>query len=74
MQKRRHSFLEACISTAIGFAVAYLINIFVMKAFFGVIITPTQNVMVTSIFTVASIVRGYGVRRMFNWIHTKEWL
>ena len=71
MQKRRHSFLEACLSTAIGFGISFLMNIFIMSAVFGIKIDVPTNVLVTSIFTVVSIARGYGVRRLFNYLHTK---
>lgn len=67
MQTRRMSLVEAILSTAIGFAVSYDLGA-VVYPLMGWNVTPGQNAMVVAIFTVASILRGYGVRRLFNWI------
>lgn len=69
-QKKRHSFLEACISTAIGFGIAYTTNLLVMPLF-GFQITHGQNFWITCIFTGISVIRGYGVRRLFNLLHSR---
>jgi hypothetical protein len=37
---------------------------------FGHHITLAQNFWITCIFTVASVVRGYFVRRLFNRLHS----
>lgn len=57
--------IEALLGTAIGFGISLLIYQFV--------ITPMQlppgwssSALVTVIFTVVSIVRGYVLRRFFN--------
>lgn len=67
MQSRRMSLVEAALSTAIGFAVSYLLGAIVYPLM-GWAVTPGQNALVVAIFTVASIIRGYGVRRLFNWM------
>jgi hypothetical protein len=64
-QSRSMSLAEVCISTAIGFLIAYVTNAIVMPAF-GHPINATDNFWITSIFTVVSIVRGFGVRRLFE--------
>ncbi len=69
-QAKRHSLLEACISTAIGFVVAFVSNYVIMRAF-GFTLTLGQNFWITVFFTVVSVIRGYYVRRMFNYFHTK---
>ena len=73
-QKRRHSFLEACLSTAIGFVVSFILNFLVMATVFSIHLDVRTNILVTCIFTVASIARGYGVRRLFNYLHLKGYL
>ena len=73
-QRRHHSFIEACISTGIGFGVAFTANAVVFPLFFGMPISHSQNFWLTMIFTVLSIFRGYFVRRLFNYLHTKELL
>lgn len=65
MQSRLSSFVEACIGTAIGFAISVSLSMVIYPAF-GHAFTLTQNVAITAIFTAASIVRSYVVRRWFN--------
>lgn len=61
-QSRMISFIEACIGTAIGFAVSITLSIFVYPLF-GHAFTLAQNFWITAIFTVASVARTYAVRR-----------
>ena len=65
MQSRRMSALEAITSTAIGFGVSLAAGAVVFPAF-GWQLTFGENLSVTAIYTVISIVRGYLVRRLFN--------
>lgn len=65
MQSRLASLVETCASIAIGFAVSVAITAVVMPAY-GHAVTLADNVQITAIFTVASIVRGYFVRRFFD--------
>ena len=64
-QTRKGSFVEACINTAIGFWMSLILSMIVYPMF-GHTFTLSQNVGITVIFTVASIARGYVVRRFFN--------
>ena len=64
-QTRRHSLLEACASTAIGFVVA-LASQMVIYPLFGIAVSFGTNVSLTVVFTAVSVVRGYWVRRLFN--------
>jgi uncharacterized membrane protein (DUF485 family) len=70
-QTKRQSAIETAASTAIGFVVAYFTNLIVLPAF-GHPVTHGQNLGIATIFTVVSIVRGYGVRRLFNWLHRRS--
>lgn len=63
-QSRRMSLIETCASIAIGFVVSVIITALVMPAY-GHQVTLADNIQITMIFTVASIVRGYAVRRLF---------
>ena len=67
MQTRRQSLIETIAGVAIGFAVSMVLSMIVYPLH-GHRFTLTQNASITVIFTVASILRGYGVRRLFNWI------
>lgn len=64
-QSRRKSLVETATSTAIGFVVSLVLTAIVMPAF-GYPTTWAHDFWITSIFTVASIARGYCVRRMFE--------
>lgn len=64
-QTRLGSFIEACINTAIGFVVSMALSM-VVYHMFGHSFTLAQNFGITVIFTVASVSRGYAVRRWFN--------
>ena len=68
MQRRYISLIEITISTAIGFGLSYLCAAIVFPLF-GFPVTSRQNLSITGIFTLLSLVRGYGVRRLFNWLH-----
>ena len=64
-QSRRMSLIETVASIAIGFVVSLALTAFLLPAYgFGV--TFAQNLQITAAFTVASVIRGYLVRRAFN--------
>lgn len=63
-QTRRMSLVETCVSIAIGFVVSVAITAVVMPLY-GHDVTFSQNIQITLIFTVASVLRGYLVRRAF---------
>lgn len=67
MQSKKMSLVETCASTAIGYLVA-LATQMVVFPLFGLSVSLTANLWIGAIFTVVSIVRGYAVRRLFNWI------
>lgn len=64
-QSRRKSLLETIVSTAIGFAVSLILTAAVLPAF-GYQTTWAHDFWITCIFTVASVLRGYAVRRLFE--------
>ena len=65
MQTRSLSAIEAVISTAAGFLVSLALTFTVLPAF-GYAVTASHAWGITAIYTAASIVRGYIVRRLFN--------
>jgi hypothetical protein len=69
-QSRTGSMTETMANIAVGFAVSMAIQAVVLPAF-GHHITLAQNFWITCIFTVASVVRGYALRRIFNRFQTK---
>jgi hypothetical protein len=59
------SAVETAASTAIGLMVAYCTQVLVFPLF-GIEIPHSSHVAITAIFTAASVVRSYLVRRLFN--------
>ena len=64
-QTRKMSAVETVASTAIGFGVA-LATQRVVFPLFGIIVPVEHDMLIASIFTTVSIIRGYVVRRVFN--------
>lgn len=70
-QSKVMSFIESILSTAIGFGVALVTQIFVFPLF-GFEPSFTQNLLITCIFTVVSIARQFCVRRLFEALHIRR--
>lgn len=68
MQSRRQSMMETVASVTIGYVVALLSQLIIFPVF-GLEVTLTENLLIGAWFTVISIIRGYYVRRFFNWLH-----
>lgn len=64
-QSRIDSFMEAVCNTFIGFWVSLLTWIVVAWAM-EIPVTWGQNLLITGIFTIVSIIRSYVLRRLFN--------
>lgn len=64
-QSRRMSLIESIAGTAIGFVLSVFVGQVTFPAF-GHTVTLGENLGITAVFTVVSIVRGYVVRRAFN--------
>lgn len=69
-QSHRASAVEAATNIVLGFAVSVGITA-VLLPYFGHQVTLAQNVAMTSVFTVASFARAYGLRRLFNWLQVR---
>lgn len=67
-QSKRHSFLEACLSTIIGFWVA-VGSQYIIFPIFDIAVSFGTHVYMGLFFTVISIIRSYYMRRLFNWLH-----
>jgi hypothetical protein len=65
MQPRKTSLLEAITNTATGFIISLLIQLIIYPVM-KIDVRIEQNIIITSVFTVASIARGYIIRRAFN--------
>lgn len=70
-QNKKWSMIETVISVASGFVIAVVTQL-IMFPLFGVYVTIGANIQMTLIFTVISLIRGYYVRRFFNWLHDRK--
>ena len=67
MQSKKMSLIETIVSVAIGYVVALLSQIVVFPLF-DIEVSLIDNLLIGLLFTVISIIRGYYIRRLFNWI------
>jgi hypothetical protein len=65
MQKKHHSLIEAITNTLVGFLVSLCIQLIIYPVM-NIPVRIEQNVIITLVFTIASILRGYILRRIFN--------
>ena len=65
MQTKRQSFIETLTSVFVGWFISLIANMLVLPLF-GYNINLTDGLLISIIFTIISIVRGYVVRRWFN--------
>lgn len=64
-QSRKRSMVEALLNVAVGFALSLVLTALVFPMF-GYPIRLQDNLSITAIFTAASVLRSYALRRMFN--------
>lgn len=65
MQSKKHSLIESVTQTVVGLVVSFCIQL-VIYPMLNIPVTLSQNVIITAVFFVASIGRGYIIRRIFN--------
>ena len=65
-QTRSMSLIESVANTGAGFALSLLIQISLFYLM-SIETTTSQNLLMSGVFTVASLVRGYLMRRLFIW-------
>ena len=65
MQSKKESMIETLTNVGIGWFISFIANMLVLPLF-GYNINLTDGVLISIIFTIISIVRGYLIRRFFN--------
>ena len=65
MQSKKQSLIESVTQTVVGLVVSFCIQL-VIYPMLNIPVTLSQNVIITTVFFVASIGRGYIIRRIFN--------
>lgn len=68
-QTRRMSLVESIANTGAGFLVSLVLQI-LLFSLMSIETTTSQNLLMSGVFTVASLVRGYVMRRLF--LHWEE--
>lgn len=63
-QTRSMSLIESVANTGAGFLVSLVLQISLFSLM-SIETTTTQNLLMSGVFTVASLVRGYLMRRLF---------
>lgn len=64
-QSRLTSFIKSCVSTGVGFGVAFVANMLILP-WFGLDISHSANLLLTTIYTAISIARGYLLERFYE--------
>lgn len=72
MQSRAHSLVEQVFNIGSGFILSLLIWTALITPMYDIRVSAGENLEITGIFTVVSILRGYIWRRAFNWYSTKN--
>ena len=65
-QTRSMSLVESIANTGAGFLVSLVLQISLFYLM-SIETTTTQNLLMSGVFTIASLVRGYLMRRLFIW-------
>lgn len=65
MQTKKYSLIEAITNTLTGLVVAFCIQI-IIYPIMDIPVKLYQNIIITIVFTAASILRSYLIRRIFN--------
>ena len=68
MQTKSMSMIEAITNTLVGFVMSILLQL-MMTSVLSIQMSLDQNIIMSLVFTVASVARGYLVRRMFLKLH-----
>ena len=65
MQTKKQSFIESLTSVFVGWLIGVILNMLVLPIF-DYNITVIDSLLVSLIFTVVSVIRGYLIRRFFS--------
>lgn len=66
MQSRLSSLIEQILNVGSGFLISLIVWMYVIVPIWDFEVTLTENLAITIIFTVVSVIRGYAWRRIFN--------
>lgn len=72
-QSKLESIIEQIVNVSSGMFIAYFTMQLFLAPMLGIHISPHENIIVTLVLTVVSVLRGYMWRRFFNRKLYKEW-
>lgn len=64
-QSKQNSLIESAVQTIIGLGTSIILQM-VLYPILGIPVSFSQNLIITAVFFVVSIIRGYIVRRIFE--------
>lgn len=64
-QSKKHSAIESITNVIVGLLISFLIQIVIYPAL-KIPVTLSQNLIITFVFFIASFIRGFIIRRIFN--------
>lgn len=67
MHSRRQSLIETALSTLVGFFLSSILQV-IFAWGFDYRTSYSQDFLAVAAFTPLSLVRGYALRRFFNWL------
>lgn len=65
MQSQWHLMMEVLLNTFSGFIISWLMTLLILNGY-GYNVSSSRSAQITVMFTVASLVRSYVWRRVFN--------
>ena len=65
MQSKKHSIIESVTNTVIGLVTSFIIQL-IIYPLLDIPVSIGQNIIITLVFLIVSIIRGYLIRRLFN--------
>ncbi len=65
-QSKKHSLLESTLNILSGMIISFIIMQYVLIPLLFIEMSYTNNISITLVLTVASIIRSYLFRRLFN--------
>jgi len=64
-QSKKNSAIESFFNVVIGLIISFLIQLIIYPAM-QIEVSINQNLIITFVFFIASFIRGYLIRRLFN--------
>lgn len=72
MQSKTASLIEQILNVGSGFIISLIVWVYVIVPIWNFDVTMIENLAITIIFTIVSVVRGYAWRRLFNYYTVKS--